>query len=416
MTLLDTTRRKIVIVGGGMGGMAVFTKIHNLLRHPDVTLIEPSTHCQYPLLWPLVGVGAARPCETQRELRNYLPEGSSWARDRAKKIDTKAHVVVTERGREVPYEYLVVCPELVYNPKDLKKLEEWLQAGHIHTTLDLDSAQRTHAALQDVSEGTVLIVSHVLGLRDNHTQSVLHLVDDYFRRRGIREKIKLKFVSSQEQLFPDDSVHKALSALASQKNIEILLRHRLVGLSPESQEAELAPLDEKGKPSKETLKVPYRFLHFSPEMIPPALVSDSKLIARREDFKGWLSVDPYTLQSTKEPNIFGLGDCANIPVPSSMQALDHQASVLAHNLVTVLQGRGPYFFQRYDGSTVFSAYMQQGQLFQTSLGYRVSTDDKGQQEVTGALAQRPPQQSLWQWLLMRHLAPRLYWRRHLPRT
>lgn len=415
MTLTDTTRRKIVILGGGVAGMAVFTQLHRLLRHPDVTLIEPSTTCDYPPLWPLVEVGAACACESQRNLADYLPEGSSWVRDHAKKIDTKAHVVVTERGREIPYEYLVVCPGLTHNPKDIKKFDEWLASGHLHTTSDLASAEHNYEALQKVEDGTVLIVSHAMGWRDSHSQPFLHTVDDFFRQWKVRDKVKLMFVTAQDQLFPEPSVHTALANLAAQKNVDVKLRHRLIAIHPDSHEAELAPLDEKGKPAKETFRVPYRFLHVTPELLPPAVVFDSKLIARREDFKGWLSVDPHTLQSTKEPNIFGLGEAANLPIPMSIQAIQTQAAVLAHNLVGTLQGRGSYFFHRYDGTTVLSIPVGRGQVMQTTLQYQVTTDDKGQSEVTGATVTRPPRQGALGWWLARHIAPRLYWRRQLRR-
>ena len=81
MTLTETTRRKIVILGGGAAGMAVFSKLHDLLRYPHVTLIEPSTTCSYPPFGPLVGVGAVRPDEAERSISDALPDTSFWVRD-----------------------------------------------------------------------------------------------------------------------------------------------------------------------------------------------------------------------------------------------------------------------------------------------------------------------------------------------
>ncbi|TNE44182.1 MAG: hypothetical protein EP343_31000 [Deltaproteobacteria bacterium] len=415
MTLTDTTRRKIVIIGGGVGGMAVFTKIHQVLRYPNVTLIEPSTHCQYPPLWPLVGVGAADPDETSRPIRDYLPETSRWARDRAKKIDEKKHRVITESGREIPYEFLVVCPSLEYNPKDIKKLDEMIEAGQVHTTLDLDSAKRTREALEEVTEGTILVTTNAMGIRDNTSLMMAQLIADLLKRRGVRDKVKIVFSTVNEQLFPNDDVHKAYERLAKDNQIEIMTGQKLVGIDPETKEAEFAPLDEKGKPSKETTKVSYNFLHFTPELVPPEVVSKSKLVARRGDFKGWLNVDPHTLQQTKTDNVFGLGDVTNLPIPMSMDALEAQAEVVANNLLARLRGRGPYFFKTYDGSASLPFMHSRGGVMQTRIQYHTTEDDKGNQEVDGFSVTQAPSAGALLWLTLRYLAPRRYWKRHLKR-
>lgn len=415
MTLTDTTRRKIVIIGGGVGGMAVFTKIHEELRYPDVTLIEPSTHCVYPPLWPLVSVGAATPEETLRPIRDYLPETSRWSRDRAKKIDQKKHIVVTEGGREIPYEFLVICPGLVHNPKDIKKLDSMIEDGHVQSTYDLASAERTYAALQEVEEGTILVTTNALGIRDNYTLVMAHMIEDYVSRKGIRDKVKVIFATVNDQLFPNDEVHKAYERLASNKKIEIITGQKLVGIDTEAKEAELAPLDEKGKPSKETTKIPYSFLHVTPELVPPEVVGKSKLIARRGDFKGWLNVDPFTLENTKDPNVFGLGEVTNLEIPMSMDALEAQATVVAHNLVSRLRGRGPYFYKTYDGSASLPFVYGQGSAVQSRVQFNVTQDEKGKDEVDGFKVTQTPSAGAFLWLALRHLAPRRYWKRQLKR-
>ncbi len=415
MTLTDSTRRKIVILGGGVAGMAVFTKLHKVLRYPHVTLVEASTTCQYPPFLPLVGVGAVRPEEAEREIANFLPSTSSWVRDQVKKIDTKTHTVVTEGGREIPFEFLVVCPSLIHNPKDVKGMDDLIAEGHVHSTHDLASAQRTYKALDGFSGGAVVVATHAMGIRDDFSQTMLHLIDDFLRDRGLHTKSTLIFATAGEQLFPQDEIHKTLAELASSKGIEVMLAHKLQSVDPEAKEVTFAPLDEKGKPKKdETVTLPYDLLHFTPEMVPPKVISGSRMVARRGDFKGWLNVDPHTLQG-KEPNIFGLGSITNLPIPSSMEAIEAQASVLVHNLVATLQGRGPYTFETYDGHTSLPLLLGHNEVLKAGLTYHETPDKKGNPEVDGMSLTEPPSQSGLLWLFFRHIAPRLFWRRRLKR-
>ena len=54
-------------------------------------------------------------------------------------------------------------------------------------------------------------------------------------------------------------------------------------------------------------------------MSAPAVFQNSK--APISDESGYLDLDPYTLQHTKYANIFGLGDCTNLPTSKTAAAI-----------------------------------------------------------------------------------------------
>ena len=68
-----------------------------------------------------------------------------------------------------------------------------------------------------------------------------------------------------------------------------------------------------------------------------------------------------TLQTTRDPSIFALGDCAACPhqdgqkmVPAAAQAAHQQASTLAKSLIRILQGKTPLEFSYRDHGTLVS--------------------------------------------------------------
>lgn len=64
------------------------------------------------------------------------------------------------------------------------------------------------------------------------------------------------------------------------------------------------------------------------------------------DDSGFVSVDKHTLQHTKYPNIFALGDCSNIPTSKTAAAVAGQSGVLTHNLLQLMEEADPPNFKK----------------------------------------------------------------------
>lgn len=58
-------------------------------------------------------------------------------------------------------------------------------------------------------------------------------------------------------------------------------------------------------------------LHVTPPMGPPAVLKGSLL----DDAAGWLDVCKETLQHKKYANVFGIGDCTNLPTSKTAAAV-----------------------------------------------------------------------------------------------
>ena len=70
----------------------------------------------------------------------------------------------------------------------------------------------------------------------------------------------------------------------------------------------------------------------------PAKTQSNIAEAGLADDKGFLDVDPYTLQHKKYNNIFGLGDVTNVPTSKTFYAGFNQLHVVRNNLEKNLNG------------------------------------------------------------------------------
>ena len=66
------------------------------------------------------------------------------------------------------------------------------------------------------------------------------------------------------------------------------------------------------------LAVKYEMLHVSPPCTPPKVLKTAPALV---DQAGFLDVNKHSLQHVNFPNIFGIGDCTNIPTAKTAAAV-----------------------------------------------------------------------------------------------
>lgn len=81
-------------------------------------------------------------------------------------------------------------------------------------------------------------------------------------------------------------------------------------------------------------------------MRPHGFIKQSKLA----DANGFVDVNKETLQHKKYSNVFGIGDCSNIPTSKTAAAVAAQSSVLFDNLQNLVNGKS-FTAKPYDGYT-----------------------------------------------------------------
>lgn len=129
--------------------------------------------------------------------------------------------------------------------------------------------------------------------------------------------------------------------IVQKRNINVNFRHNLIEVRPEKREAVFEHLD-----TKETKTFDYSMMHVVPPMSTPEPLWNSALV----DQSGFVTVTKETLQHTKFPNVFAIGDNTNIPTAKTAAAVASQSGILKKNLSAVMENR-PLGDKKYDGYT-----------------------------------------------------------------
>lgn len=387
----STVHHRVLILGGGSGGISVAARLRRADASLDIGLVEPSETHDYQPLWTLVGAGVFPREASRRREADFVPSNVDWIRERVATIDAEAKVVTTDRGTRISYDYLVVALGIQINWSSVPGLAEGIGSNGICSNYSYEHAPYTWECIRSFRGGTALFTMPGTAVKcGGAPQKIMYLADDHFRKAGVRDKAKVIFATPQKAIFSVEKYRKTLEKVVARKGIDAMFRHNLVELRPEAKEAVLENVD-----TNEHVTVAYDMVHVTPPMGPPDVIRDSALANEG----GWVEVDKHSLQSGKFPEVFAIGDCAGLPTSKTGAAIRKQAPVLVeHLLATMRGGASKASYDGYSSCPVVTGY---GKMMLAEFDY----DHKPVESFP--FDQSKERYSMW--LLKTQVLPRLYW-------
>lgn len=382
---------KVLIVGGGTAGITVAAQLRKKLGEGEIAIIEPSTKHYYQPLWTLVGGGIFPKEDSEREEKDYIPEGVKWIQAKVTEFYPEENAVLTDKGEKTNYDYLVVCPGIQINWDKVKGLKESLGKNGVCSNYSYETVESTWENIKNLKQGIAVFTQPNTPIKcGGAPQKIAYLAEDYFRIHGVRDKITVKFISGMPSIFSVKKYADALMKHCQETGIETIFKHNLVEIRPEKKEAVFINLD-----TNEELVQPYDMIHVTPPMGPPDFIKNSPLA----DSAGWIDVDKSTLQHKKYPNIFGLGDASNLPTSKTGAAIRKQAPVLVKNLLSLVKGEP--LTATYDGYTSCPLVTGYDSLILAEFDYDLNPRE------TFPFDQSKERYSMF--LLKKYVLPPLYW-------
>jgi sulfide:quinone oxidoreductase len=386
------THHRVVIVGGGTAGISVAARLcKGWSNKADVAIIEPSEKHYYQPLWTLVGGGAAKREQTQRDEASVIPPKATWVRSAVDEFHPDENLVITQDGQKISYDFLVVAAGIQLNWDGIKGLKDAIGKNGVCSNYAFKYVNYTWETLQAFQGGTALFTHPAGAVKcGGAPQKICYLADEHFRQRGIRDKCDITFAIAKPKIFDVDKYAKTLDQVIDRKQIDARLNHELIEIRAEAKEAVFRQLE-----TNEEVVIHYDMLHVTPPMSAPSFIAKSPLA----DASGWVDVDKHTLQHSRFENIFALGDCSSLPISKTGAAIRKQAPVVAKNLKSAMQGKP--LAASYSGYTSCPLVTGYGKLVLAEFDY-----DKRPNETF------PFDQSKERWsmyMLKRYGLPFLYW-------
>ena len=405
----------VLIIGGGTAGIMVAARLRKEQHNLNIGLIEPSDTHYYQPAWTLVGAGTFNFKKTARPMKDLIPKGVSWIRDKANGFDPGRNVVHTVNYGELTYKYLVVATGLVMEPSLIEGLQEGLDKGIVCS--NYTDPEKTWELLRNFKGGNAVFTQPTTPIKcGGAPQKIAYLAADYFRKQGILDKSNVIFATPGSVIFGIKPIKETLMKVVNRYGIHfkpfyapqkidvankiIYFKHVATG---ENQCVinEDSKLGEKVHGSSE-IALPFDLLHIAPPQAAPKFIRNSVLANEG----GWLDVDIHTLQHKKFANIFGLGDVAALPTAKTGAAIRKQVPVVVDNLIKLMQENklGKKSYNGYSSCPLVTGY---GKMVLAEFDYdgNFTPDPKLKQMLVFH-----SEKEHWRlWMLKKYGLPYLYW-------
>ncbi|MDE2088467.1 MAG: NAD(P)/FAD-dependent oxidoreductase [Gammaproteobacteria bacterium] len=324
---------RILIVGGGTGGTILGNNLARRLSDEiragrvRLTMLSASDKHMYQPGLLYVAFGQMMPDQLYRDQASLLEPSIDFQVDPVAEFHLDKNQVKTKSGKIYEYDILIIATGSRIVPQEVPGLSEGAE-----TFFTEEGAVRLHKRLMEFQGGTVAMVVSVPHKSPVAPVEAIFMLHDFFRARGIRDKVKLRYH------YPVNHVHATANVARWAKP-----EFDKAGIEYETlfNVKEVDPVN-KVVYSEEGSEVKYDLLIAIPPHRGAETVEKNNL-----GQNGWIPTDRFKLTLNGHDNVYVIGDAANIPVSKTGSAAHFEAEVVAENIASMIKIGTPV--REYDG-------------------------------------------------------------------
>lgn len=403
---------RIVIVGGGTGGIIATARLRRSVPHAEIILISPNQTHLYQSGQTFVAAGLYIQADNERKTSEILPDNVKWLQERVVSFEPDNNTVHTDKSGAIKYNFLVIALGVEYDYSRIKGLDSSMIGENGIASVYLNDTITGTALGGNITKSWFEQIHNMASRKEikvlctepdtpikgmGSSLDVLFLGNDIAKGNGlsfkkdVHKNVKFTFVRADEHLFAIKNFNAAIKQkIDREKNMDTLLGYNLTEIDAQQK---IATFDVNNK----KIKMNYDFIHITPAMQVPKVLRDSSLVIKEGKYKGYLAVDKKTLQHLKYKNIFGLGDVLGIPLAKTAGSAQKQGVVIQDNITSAIKGNK--LSMAFDGYTIAP--------IKTKFGEIMLAEVKGTQVLSKFGLSPYKSRWIW-WALDLHLARKAY--------
>jgi sulfide:quinone oxidoreductase len=317
-----------VILGGGTGGTLTANRLRRRFSEEQMTITvvdKDDRHVYQPGLL-FVPFGLAHVEDIVRPRSRQLHRGIDFVNRPIDRVDIDSQRVHLQGGDTLGYDVLVVASgaTLVLDETEGLAGAGWMEK--VFTFYTPEGAGALEAALATFDGGRLVV--DVIDMPIKCPVAPLEfcfLADWYFRRRRIRDRVQLAYVTPLDGAFTKPVASQHLGGMLAERGIELVSEFNTGQV--DGQTGRLVAYDDREVAFDLAVVVP---LHGG-----AAYVGRSPGLGDELNF---VPTDERTLQAKAAPNIFVIGDAANVPASKAGSVTHFEGETVVENIARHLGG------------------------------------------------------------------------------
>lgn len=319
--------RRLLVLGAGTAGTMTVNKLRPRLDQSEweITVVEQSDLHYYQPGYLFVPFGTYSPAELVKPTRSLLREGVRLVHAEIDRVDADAHQVLLTDGRSLGYDYLVIATGTSPRPDQTPGMLDGEWRSSIHDFYTFDGAIALHDALADFHGGRLVVQIVEMPIKCPVAPlEFSFLTDDWLRKRGMRDRTELVYVTPLPGAFTKPVASERLGGMLAERKIHLESDFVVEHIDPQAHT--LVSYDER--------EVPYDLLVTVPLNMGADYVARSGL----GNELNYVPVDRATLQSVAHPDIFVLGDASDIPASKAGSVAHFSVEMFTENFLAHIHG------------------------------------------------------------------------------
>ncbi|MCJ7448867.1 MAG: NAD(P)/FAD-dependent oxidoreductase [Bacteroidales bacterium] len=317
--------KNLVIIGGGTAGTAMANKLIKYLPSDKwkIIIIEKAKEHFYQPGFLFLPFGYYTRDQITKPAKIFFPKGADVINCEVDRIYADKNLISLKDGNSIAYDVLLIATGTRISPEDTPGLKGELWQKSVFDFYTIEGAEALARFFKTWEGGNL-----VINIADNPIKCPVapleftFYADEFFTRKGIREKVKITYVTPMSGAFTKPKASKFLGSLLEKKNINIVTDFFLGEVDNTNKKI----LDFGGR------EVPFDCLVTIPLHSGDPVISKSGL----GDEFGFVKANKNTLQSVSYQNIFVIGDASNLPASKAGSVAHFQADILHKNILSFI--------------------------------------------------------------------------------
>lgn len=362
------TTARIVIAGSGLGGLAAANRLARELDGAKITIVDRKEIHNYQPGYTLVATGVWPVEKVSDRNADLMPAGVEWVKEMVSEFDPEANAIVTDAGRRIEYDYLIVATGLQLDFGQIEGMDVAAIGtnglGSVYPSPQ--AAQATWQAMDAYRQkgGKALMTLPATPLKcAGAPLKMTFMVVDRLQQAGTRDRSDVQFHSALDNIFSVPRINQEVLERWDRLKVPVTFNSKLVAVDIGARRATVT------SPEGERTELDYDFIHVVPPMRAPDAVKNSPLSWKEGGFAagGWLEVDKETLRHRRFPNVFGIGDINGTPKGKTAATVKKSTPLVVQNLLDVIAGREPSL--KFDGYTSCPLLLREGAALLVEFDY-----------------------------------------------